>query len=87
VAARLESDDGNADVVRAPDLSPAAETSGGSVVGRQLELFRYFHRQLAAYRAYGGFSSDGSDVVGVSFQCLDDGESNEVEEVLGVVML
>ena len=87
VADRLESDDGIADVSPAPDLSSAGQTSEASVVGRQLELLRYFHQQLATYRAYGAFSCDGSDVVGVSFRCVGDGESNEVEEVIGMVTL
>ena len=84
---RREQEGGDPKVDITQDLPSAAQTRGGSVMGRQLELFRYFQQQLARYRAYSNFPADGSDVVGVSFQCLIGRTSDEVEEVLGVVTL
>ncbi len=83
---RREQEGGDPTVDITQDLPRAAQTRGELVMSRQLELFRYFQEQLARYRAYSNFPADGSDVVGVSFQCLVD-RGDEVAEVLGVVKL
>ncbi len=84
---RREEETGDPKLDVTQDVPCAAQTRGELVMGRQLELFRYFQEQLARYRVYSNFPAGGSDVVGVSFQCLIDRDSEEVEEVLGVVTL
>ena len=56
-------------------------------VESNLVAVRHFHRQLARYRDYCDRSCRDLELVTVFFQCLTDGEENQLTEIVGIVAL
>lgn len=79
-----------------PEIRAAIPLSGSSdvqlrastepAIRRQMELVWRFQEQLNSYQANHGKRLEPG-IVSVSFQCLIDGEAEEVGEVTGVVEL
>ncbi|HLW80268.1 MAG TPA: hypothetical protein VKU44_11790 [Terriglobia bacterium] len=66
---------------------PSAEAGAGERAAlRQTALAHRFRHHLASYRAYNEFAFPaGAGIVGVRFQCLSEGEGEEVDEAMGVL--